>query len=1179
MDIMLSIFGGSLIHRKMRIKKLEVQGFKSFPDKTRILFHNGITTIIGPNGTGKSNIVDALLYVLGARRLKSLRGEQRGDIIFNGNTEKAPMGMADVTLTLTDEEENLMVSRRTFRSGENEYRQDGKIVRLMDIQESLWQRGIGESQYFVIEQGTIGQFVTAKPLEKRSLLEEAAGTSLYKDKKRQAQNKLAGSEQNLERLEDVIAEVSRTKNSLNRQAAAAIRYRQLREDIRKLTAVNFKKRFTDLENELRTFAERLSTLKEKESGAVHRLREEEKKLMERRRALETLEQEIQTEQETLYNIRSQISRLEADRDRDDKRIGFLDEKKKGAESSSQDFQMELFGLDKEKKETEDTLAERKKEWDERKKALGKAEEENTRLQSSLAELRRTIDKLRSDYLGKLSEHTDIKNEKARAEKEVEMMNRQAEKMDAQVKSEQALLTQNTARLKDLEGKIALKQKERDSHLQVIEQARERMGKKEGKADALQDKKQAILQERDKNAHHLEVLIDLERKERAKDTSELIPETMGILADSIESDAEHAGLVDIYWSEEAAAHLIEADTFLGKYTDRTPQGRYLLLHPKGGQDKAIDILKESGVHGRLKSFIRPGSKLGNRLSQLGEAVVVENVRRAVELWLRRPDLDYISRKGDVLRSSGLLSVGEKKEGLIAMTQEIKSLKEAVAALEKKLGPIEGQIEAVMNDLMRGKEDIEKLKEGDERLKAELDEIESDRRFVETDLAKVGINCDVMERERKNLETERVELAAKLKTITSLIVSITEEESSLKETVEADEKRLAALQEEAGRKRNLFFDLKSRVDVVQEQIVNLEQRLDGYGRRKESLTQRKATLTGEIQTADTEKEELKKSIWSMGQKITALTEEKKEKENRLHGDQTGLKEMQAEIRSLEERLEKLREDAENLKEERRGWEVKKAEKDRDLVNLEEACWQELRKTLEEVKAEALAAAEEEGNEKLTLAEAREKLERIGSVNLMAEEEYTSQKKRYDFLIQERDDLTSSIASTREAIKKIDTESRTRFLKALEAVNTNFQEIFAVLFDGGKAEVKLSEPDDPLESGVDIVAQPPGKRGQSLNLLSGGEKSLTSLAFFFALFRYRPTPFCILDEVDAPLDEVNLGRFLNMMQKIKDTTQFIIVTHNFKTMEVADFIYGTTMAEPSVTSIYSVKLDPKTKKLQRR
>ncbi|MFH2041993.1 MAG: AAA family ATPase, partial [Acidobacteriota bacterium] len=371
----------------MRIKKLEVQGFKSFPDKTRILFHNGITAVIGPNGTGKSNIVDALLYVLGAKRLKSLRGEQRGDIIFNGNTEKAPMGMADVTLTLTDDEENLMVSRRTFRSGENEYRQDGKIVRLMDIQESLWQHGIGESQYFVIEQGTIGQFVTAKPLEKRSLLEEAAGTSLYKDKKRQAQNKLAGSEQNLERLEDVIAEVSRTKNSLNRQAAAAIRYRQLREDIRKLTAVNFKKRFTDLENELRTFAERLSTLKEKESGAVHRLREEEKKLTERRRALETLEQEIQTEQETLYNIRSQISRLEADRDRDDKRIGFLDEKKKGAESSSQDFQMELFGLDKEKKETEDTLAERKKEWEERKKALGKAEEENTRLLSGLAELR------------------------------------------------------------------------------------------------------------------------------------------------------------------------------------------------------------------------------------------------------------------------------------------------------------------------------------------------------------------------------------------------------------------------------------------------------------------------------------------------------------------------------------------------------------------------------------------------------------------------------------------------------------------------------------------------------------------------------------------------------------------------------------------------------------------------
>ncbi|MCJ7682027.1 MAG: hypothetical protein MUP70_14970, partial [Candidatus Aminicenantes bacterium] len=546
-----------------------------------------------------------------------------------------------------------------------------------------------------------------------------------------------------------------------------------------------------------------------------------------------------------------------------------------------------------------------------------------------------------------------------------MMNRQAEKMGSQVEAEQALLTQNTARLKELEGKIAGKQKERDSHLQAINQARVGLEKLEAKATTLQDKKQAILQERDKNAHHLDVLIDLERKERAKDKSELIPETMGILADSIESDAEHAGLVDIYWREESASHLIEADMFLGKYTDRTPRGRYLLLHPKGGQDKAIDILKESGVHGRLKSFIRPGSKLGNRLSQLGEAVVVDNVRRAVELWLRRPDLDYISRGGDVLRSSGLLSVGEKTEGLIAMTQEIKSLKEAVAALENKVAPIESQIETVLNDRKRSEEEIEKLREREERLKADLDEIEGDKRYVETDLAKIGINCDVMERERKNLETERGELAEKLKTITSLIASITKEESSLKETVEADEKRLAAQQEEAGQKRNLFFDLKSRVDVVQEQISNLEQRLDGYGRRKDSLNQRKSTLSDEIQSADTEKEALKKSIWSMGQRITALTTEKKEKESRLHKEQTGLKELQVKIRSLEETLEKLREDVENLKEGRRGWEVKKAEKDRDLVNLEEACWQELRKTLEEVKAEALAAEEEEkGTEILTL-----------------------------------------------------------------------------------------------------------------------------------------------------------------------------------------------------------------------
>jgi len=305
---------------------------------------------------------------------------------------------------------------------------------------------------------------------------------------------------------------------------------------------------------------------------------------------------------------------------------------------------------------------------------------------------------------------------------------------------------------------------------------------------------------------------------------------------------------------------------------------------------------------------------------------------------------------------------------------------------------------------------------------------------------------------------------------------------------------------------------------------------------------------------------------------MEQTKNEKQAVLTGGEEKLHEIQKELSSEEEKIEELRNKSEQAKEQRIKWEIKKAEKERDLINCEETCWQELKKTPEEVKKEAPLSEKTKEDIEKSLSEIREKLEKIGSVNLMAEEEYNTQKKRYDFLVDQRQDLRESIQSTKKAIQKIDTESKSQFLNALIKVNNNFQDIFSILFKGGNAQIKLSDEDDPLESGLDIIAQPPGKKVKNLTLLSGGEKTLTSLAFFFALFRFKPAPFCILDEVDAALDETNLDRFLNLMMEIKSQTQFIIITHNFKTMEVADYIYGTAMPEPNITNIYSVRLKGK-------
>ena len=362
------------------------------------------------------------------------------------------------------------------------------------------------------------------------------------------------------------------------------------------------------------------------------------------------------------------------------------------------------------------------------------------------------------------------------------------------------------------------------------------------------------------------------------------------------------------------------------------------------------------------------------------------------------------------------------------------------------------------------------------------------------------------------------------------------------------------------------------MLQEKINSQEIQIQTVNQRKKSAESKVRSLEGELRNYDKEEAQLKEKVRDFLAKKSKIEDDEKEKENTLMEEEIRIQEIKKKAKEDEETLQNLREKHETAKEERVKWEVNKAEIDRDLANLEENCWQELKKTSKEVKAEIPEDKAHEAGVEENLEALKEELQKFKAVNLMAEEEYIAQKKRYDFLIQQRDDLRSSIDSTQEAIKKIDQESKNQFQSALTGINKNFNEVFSLLFNGGHAELKLQDPANPLESGIEIIAQPPGKRVQNMMLLSGGEKSLTSLAFLFALFRYKPTPFCILDEVDAALDEVNLARFLNLMKNIKNQTQFVIITHNFKTMEVADYIYGTTMAEPNVTNIYSLKLEKK-------
>lgn len=1156
----------------MNIKKLELHGFKSFPEKTKIMFHPGITVIVGPNGTGKSNIVDAMMWVLGGKRLKSFRGERGTEMIFNGSQKQAPMSMADVTISLADEVDQLKINHRYFRTGESEYRMNGKLVRLKDIQENLWKKSIGEKEYFVIEQGSIGGFLSSKPLEKRHLLEEAAGTAYYKDKKRQAQNKLENSEQNLTRLEDIIEEVSKAKNSLKRQANAAIRYRKLRENIRQLTAFNFRKKIHELEKRQEETLSGYNKSLNKENQISLKLKEQEAFLAAKRKEVWDLEKNIKENRENLYSIRTQIAKAESEKDKESRRSDFFSDKKKGAESIQEEMARELGSIDIAQKEAQDQEKGLQEKLVQIQIELKEAETGNRATQAELETGQKKIETLRNVHLQHLSDYTETKNERAKAEKEYELVSRQQEKLKSQLGEESTLLSQKKDTIRQNNEAITKTQELFDKHSEELEKMRGESEEHQSSILQIQNGIASLSSKKEKILHQLHGLEKMEETERASGAPVEAEGTLGILADLIDAEESRAPLVDLFWKEETKAMLLEGEQFLLTLSDKGLQGNFLLLHPHEKKIPGPKFQSDPRVVGLLKSHIRPEQKIKNKLSHLEDAIITRDIKSAVELWLDRPEFNFVTTTGDVLFCSGLLKAGDRKEGLITLRKEKGKLQSEADLVEKELGPLNIRLKAEIGSKAKLDDEIEKRSSQIAEKIKEIEDAEKTRMVDEAEKDKMETNISIIEKELSLIEKDKAKIQKSLQSIQANTLRIETSEDKGKKAIQTQEFKLVTLQEawEQGRRR--FFELKSNADILNEKIHNLNEQLQALEQRKESIQAKSKSLDSEIQKAEQEKQQIKQNIQEFTAEIKNLNKKLKEKEDELTRDETRYRQLQTDQKELEETVEQTREESESRKEERMQWEIKKAERERDLVNLEESCWQEIKKTLREVKKEMPIEEIPEENTEKALTKAEEQLQNFKAVNLMAEEEYEIHKNRYDFLIKEREDLNQSIASTREAIKKIDQESKTQFLKAITEVNKNFNEIFTSLFEGGHAEVKLSDPHQVLESGVEIVAQPPGKRVQSLNLLSGGERSLTSLAFFFALFRYKPTPFCMLDEVDAALDEVNLGRFLNLMKKVKQNTQFILITHNFKTMEVADYIYGTTMAEPNITSIYSMKIEDK-------
>ncbi len=1181
----------------MIIKRLELQGFKTFPERTKIVFHPGITAIIGPNGTGKSNIVESIQWVLGGQRVKTVRGEKADDAIFTGNAKRSAIGMADVTLVLQGEGEEMQINHRVFRTGESEYRLGGRTVRLKDIQDELWKKSISENKYFVIEQGAIGTFVTSKPTEKRALIEEAAGTAFYKDKKRQAENKLEDSQQNLVRLEDIIAEVAKAKNSLARQAGAAERYRKLRERIRELTALHFRRRSEQLLAGQREVMAQYDTLQDAEREMSARLAAEEKDVNAKRKEAWDLEQALTRGQEALYALKSQIARVEAEREREAGRIEDFAERRAKAGVDADDLLAGLLVLEKDLVQAGNDLAVQAEALTRKEKEAADLEEAHRETEAAIAPWARRVETARNEYLLKFGDVTGAKNEGAKLEKELEIIRRQEDRLGQKREETRRRIEEKEREIASLEERRSAAEREAEDRDQALRALGAHRLELLASIEILQETIRGLKDKREEDAYHLQALRKLEEKERAAEPLYDAEGAIGFFTDLLESDPSDAPLIDVFWKDEARATIISADKLLSNLAGRELRGNFLIV-PEIPPEHAPEALQgEPGVVGALAARLKPKAPLTGRMPRLHDAVIVREIREAIPLWLRYPDLNFVSLKGDVLFSSGLLKLGNRKEGLFTLSQEIRDLEGRIGRREAEIAPHAARLEDGLDAKQRIEAEVEAGQVRLSECRTASLQIEKDLALALAEKANLADDLALTTHELEVLALDRTGFTAKGDSHAQAVRGLEEEAQALLARSENEEREFARHREKGNREANLLLELRGTIDVIRERIANFEAQKSSLAQRKDAAGARISAIQDEIRTSEAEEARLRDIVLQAGDKAAGLEAERARQEGENATAEERLARIRKEAAAAEEALAGLRDEYERKKDERMTWEVRKAEIDRDLVNLEEACWQELKKTIQEVKAEAPPAttkvparsgppaepepgleaggqvvADEPVDYEVELEDAREKLLRYGAVNLMAEEEYAAQKERYDFLTQQKADLTSSIAQAKEAILKIDDESRNRFLAALAEVNTYFQDLFQTLFKGGSSEVKLLDEADPLESGVEVIAQPPGKKVQNMGLLSGGEKSLTSLAFLFALFRYKPTPFCILDEVDAALDEANLARFLDLMRTIKSETQFIIITHNYKTMEVADYIYGTTMEEPNCTRIFSMKLEKK-------
>ena len=1184
----------------MFLKRLELQGFKSFADKTVLEFMPGITAVIGPNGSGKSNISDSIRWVLGEQSMKSLRGNKSEDIIFAGTQNRKSLGFAEASIVIDNSDGKLpiefaevVVTRRIFRNGDSGYFINKTPCRLKDVLELFMDTGIGKDGYSIIGQGKIDEILSNKSEDRRNIFEEAAGIVKYRARKTESEKKLEQTKLNLLRINDILSEIEANIEPLKKQSDKAKKFLELRDELKSIEIGLFLYNIDNYKEQLKKLAEDidiiLSEQKEEESrlSVIQNLKENLKLELEEvitkieetqnlgfesEKKIEQINSEINVaETKITNNIQNRETYLKEIEELNKRNTEIKEEKdnriskKDNLLANREKFAKELEEKEKTLNEISSKFSDEEKKIEEKKKQV----EQNTEVKyenrekintieinnDNLSKRGKTVQNEITDTISKLDEKRMIKSELLKTFNEKEAKRNECEKRLNEIKTKK---DEANTKILNYENKI----NDLSTELRV------------------KDSKQKFLSEMEKEKEGYSRAVKALLLECEKDLK-LNKGVKGVLANLITVPTEYQTAIEtvlgqtlqniVTETEEDAKKLIE-------YLRKNNLGRASFLPIASVKGKKVDRLIKNnlqGVIGIASDLVKADKKYeGIVLNLLGRTVVVENIDTAIILARQNSyGFRIVTLKGDIINPSGAISGGsiaQKTSSIIGRTSQIKEL-------NKEIEKIKQEIEKISKEKDEYKESIEDLLE-------EITSIEQSSQEIQIEYATEKQRIESLEESILNLETRLESLKTESKQIEQTILENEKQKSTIKEKTMELEKEIEAISGEIQAFAEKDKENQKYIDDLNFEITNLKISLSSFDESSNSMQEILERIETELQANTSkieskqeqskqvleENEKLKKTIENLKQSIEQikqevslssetvekLKQEKIEKNNSITKTETEIEEKYRIIEEIKNQANKL--------------EVKKSKIDVELEQIINKMWEDYEitpNTAGEYKKPNDIAETTKNVKNL-----REKIKELGSINIDSIEEYKQTKERYDYMCEQRLDLENSSNKLKKVIQDMTKIMKEQFEAQFKTINKNFGEVFKELFGGGKAELRLTDEEDILNCGIEIEVQPPGKKLQNMSLLSGGERAFTAIALLFAILKINPAPFCVLDEIEAALDDVNVYRFADYLKKFTQDTQFLVITHRKGTMEASDTVYGITMEESGISKLLSMKLEKK-------